>query len=599
MQRVSDRSIAASIAIEQLPKIVRQSLLKDGEFTTEYEIFTDSEIHLGGQGAGFSRNLFFEALKRLFANKDSSVKLDDIEGNEWRIEDFDEISGTFRFKSGEKSYGIESHWPLIEDRERRLARLAAEASEEEWTIDFKTKWQDVISDDALDAEQTFEFLGDREKLPYRVKRRIERLLKDGRGAWSDFVPSDSHYFEGEFGPISGSTTPDEFAQSEFRDHCQTLAVGNPEKGLRQSFNLCWHQSFVRHLAHGELDQDAIERALVKVAEVGNLLSKLSAIEFGLLCLDKNSSLDEVIDQLISSVLSEKPTDTEGRFCLLTACILLTGGLMSQMKTLYGYPLFYRRYAELAHAAILEGLVWESSQRKSSFFKQVISEFRQRYLAQGYVDLIEAPRWIPEFVTPEKLKAEFVSRIRIALETHRDVAQRSKLSKFFDPQSGGALVEHASFPSSYLPGPLEGGSESVTALPDDWAEKIHEALDSDSVDVGSFTLLINTSLVFKPNKDHIDLAAKAIAKANYQLKLKDKSSYLSLLHGLAHLAAITKSAELSDNTLVLLKRTINLGLESIAPNDAVEVACLLAAAKSNEDAWAEDLGHVFLWLAHRV
>ena len=70
--------------------------------------------------------------------------------------------------------------------------------------------------------------------------------------------------------------------------------------------------------------------------------------------------------------------------------------------------------------------------------------------------------------------------------------------------------------------------------------------------------------------------------------------MSLLHGLAHLAAITKSAELSDSTLVLLKRTINLGLESIAPNDAVEVACLLAAAKPNEDAWAEDLdvGSVF-------
>lgn len=66
----------------------------------------------------------------------------------------------------------------------------------------------------------------------------------------------------------------------------------------------------------------------------------------------------------------------------------------------------------------------------------------------------------------------------------------------------------------------------------------------------------------PLQTHTELAAKAIADAEYRLVQKDKNSYLVLIEGLAHLAAITRSTDLAAETLVLLKRTLNLGFEKI-------------------------------------
>ncbi|WP_319545665.1 hypothetical protein [Ruegeria conchae] len=599
MPDFSDKTYMASIALEQLPKVIRQTLLNNTEFTKEYGITTDSEIRFGEQGPSFSRNSFYDALQKLFSGSTSSLQINDDRKNQWSIDQFDEADGTFELKFGDQSFRVEGHWPLIEEADKRLACLNAEALNEKWPPSFKSKWYSAISGAKLDAKTFFEFFEDREALPYRVKERIVRILKAGGGAWSEFVPSDNQYFEVEFGSIGASRNLEEFAVKEFCDHCRVIVGDAPGKTLKKTLSLCWHQSFAQQVVHEELSEREIARSLIEIADTGSLVSRVSAIEFGLQNLEKHKFLDEAIERLISSVLAEDSDDPGGRFCLLAACIVLTGGLVSQRKIFCDSPVFYRRYIELAHATVLEDLVWNSSQKKADFFRQVVATFRQRYLAQGYADLIEAPRWIPEYLTPGQLKAEFVSRIRIALESFRDVAQDSKLSKFFDAENGSVLVEHVSFPHGYMPGPLEGSMECKTALPDGWSDEIHEALTSGDANVDSFVLLINTSLVFKPHKDHIEVAAKAIAEANFQLKLGEKNSYLSLLLGLSNLAALTNSSQLSENTLVLLKRTMNLGLESMAAEDIVRVVCLLAAVKSDKDEWAKELGHMFLWLSSHV
>ena len=226
------------------------------------------------------------------------------------------------------------------------------------------------------------------------------------------------------------------------------------------------------------------------------------------------------------------------------------------------------------------------------YKWAMQSVGEYHYVQTLIDLRTEPRWLPEFLSPRQLKNEFVSRIAFALQgAAEQVSQSQDLEPLLSSDRGvkSLLV----FPSSFLCGPLEGGTTSQAEMPENVRAAVEAGLHAERLTPDSFTALINASLIFSVRGELSHFAAEALRRVKYQVRqMSDGDIAFSLLVGLAVVAAVTRSAELASEIRVL-GRVLRRRLPSlIRVNDLVKAAHIAAAAHTEFKEWSQYLGE---WL----
>jgi hypothetical protein len=217
---------------------------------------------------------------------------------------------------------------------------------------------------------------------------------------------------------------------------------------------------------------------------------------------------------------------------------------------------------------------------------------QVFFLQNSVDLRREPRWLPEFLSPDQLKAEFVGRISAAMIINASKIKSAELRSLALDENG-PLQSLIVFPAPFLPGPLEGGVEAVKPMPSDVERQVYEDLKAGVVTPKSFTGLVNTALIFKLGPQMADLAAEALRRAKYQLRdVGANASAFGLLYGLAIVAAVTRSEGLAAEVRVLVRVARRRPGVVIDLSNTLRIALVAAAAHSDIDKWCTFLGE---WL----
>ena len=110
---------------------------------------------------------------------------------------------------------------------------------------------------------------------------------------------------------------------------------------------------------------------------------------------------------------------------------------------------------------------------------------------------------------------------------------------------------------------------------------------------SFAKLVNSALIFRLDQQLARLAADALRRVKYQLiRLKSKDQAFSLLSGLATVAAVTRTIELSEDVRVLLRVIRRRQDNKITPDNTMKIAMVAAAAYGEDSAWRTCVGE---WL----
>ena len=157
-----------------------------------------------------------------------------------------------------------------------------------------------------------------------------------------------------------------------------------------------------------------------------------------------------------------------------------------------------------------------------------------------------------------------------------------------------------FPFPFLPGPLEGGAESKMEMPAEVLTDLETKLASESLHPGSFAGLVNSVLIFRIEPDHARLAATALRKVKYQLQQSDDDAHLfGLIHGLATVAAVTRSKELADEVRVLSRVTRSRNRAAMSTEDEMRISIIAAASHENSDDWASFAGDWLTELAFEI
>jgi hypothetical protein len=157
-------------------------------------------------------------------------------------------------------------------------------------------------------------------------------------------------------------------------------------------------------------------------------------------------------------------------------------------------------------------------------------------------------------------------------------------------SKNAIRSQIQFPYSFLPGPLEGGVESVAVMPEEVEADLRKSLEGDVLTPLSFVTLVNSALIYRIDAAFADLAADGLRRVKYELRqIKSESEAFHLLSGLATVAAVTRSHGLADEVRVLMRVVRRKPGIQITQENAMRISMVAAAAHADNLEWCKYVG----------
>lgn len=588
------RAALAQVVLENVPPLIRKTLLDQSAFREEYGFKTEAVLAFGDSGFSIRRSDLFEAVRTVLAGA-CEAEVTDAGGLGWRLrnEPENEIQPILVVSSGEKRLVLPDFAVLSQDSAVRLHSLDKAASDVNLPISAQDAWRSILAERALEDDEVDPFHSDIRDTPVHFERSIRSEIATGQSSVSSLVPSSRRYFERLVGGYDGSGSIGGYAAGAGRQFMQQLSAWRPYEGFLFSLFLSSHAALTAEIGVDHLDSDDLVRAYDFIENHGDILSRLGAIEIGLRILQERQEIEPSVLRLVYRIRDDDVEGATGEFKLFAALFVLVDGELSRTRLMSKEPPFYRRLASLAQAALIHRQLVQCGIDRDSFCEWAFNTRGEQYYMQSLADMRTEPRWNPDLAAAPQIKADFFGRIMIAARNFEKNIGAGELHDLALGDGPGNLHALSEFPRPYFPGPLEGAEGSPNELPDDLARVIDAQLDTDEVEPSSFVALVNSAMVFKVSSGQAELAAKALRLGNYRLaNVEEKSQLLGILSGLVTVAAVARNPALADELRILVRRYRHDAQYGLSIEEAMRICLVASASRQDLMEWRDFAGQ---WL----
>jgi hypothetical protein len=590
----ADMKRGIAIAVQRLfPPAIVSSLIERQSFVDMLELDIEATITVIDGAVTFHRSHFLAAIREARSASRGSAALTSKEGELFEVNlecegDLDAIV----LRGAERLIRLSSFSCLDEDPQKRAAGLAAELEENGIDEEAGRVWIERLRSRPLDDQDVHTLAEFLKAAPTVVARDIARELRSGEGTLDLFVPEAPLYYERLVGAAVGSRTLNEFARGEWQAHCARLVRWNFQKGLVQALGGAAQPDLSKAIDVSSAQREELELAFVAARDSGDRFSQVAAIELGLELLDDHPGLEAPIQSMVQSILDDDPADKGGRLRLTSSLFQFVDGEFASTGIFRDRPPFWRRLAAISQASLIERQLLRSGVVIEEFAAWANSARGELFYLQGLVDLRREPRWLPDFGTPDQLKLEFASRLFGAGMKMQNKLPPGRLRDLLIGESAGGAKSHMTSLLAYLPGPLEGGSVSPIALPADVVAELRDA--TGPLTERTFAGLINLALVYRLEEEHAQLVIDALRRTKYQLQIAAEDSKIeSLLSGIAMIAAVTRSPELTKELRILTRVQRQRTGTTVPITSLIRIGFMAAASERELKPWSETVGD---WLS---
>lgn len=594
VNRRTTEGLLVQAAIDLLPPDIQRSLLDDQEFIRRWNIATTTILTLGKDGPSFSRNRLFESIRSAIRDPGSLIPIKDQSGLVWQLlaephgDDF-----AFSLRAKEMQYSLIDHTALAEDVLVRTGWLERIGPAIFLDSESSQRWLHRMRQSPLRDDEFVELMADIELTPENFLYALRANLAQKDVSVSMLVPHEICYYERLVGQLGQSATVSEYVETRAKPRIEDLRVGNSRRGFSFSLLLCSAGTIAECIKLEALDRREIVQTYEWLAEHGDPISRVGAVEVALSHLDDFPELGPFVERIVEKLLSDNPESDGSSFALLCQIVVMVASELARKQTLGYVAPFYLRQAAIAHASLVIRAINEARINVTSFTRwaQALGT-GQIYLLQGLIDLRREPRWLPDFVSADQLRFEFIGRITNAADRNEGKIKLDSLRKLLLGRDS-KLAQAAQWPYPYLPGPMEGAVASVPPFPDDLLREVKTALEADRLEGNAFAGLVNGALLYDMQEEMATLAAAALRRVRFSLEeTDDKDKNFALMSGLAVLAAVTRCGDLADAVRVLARvmrrrKRLNGGLD-----EELRIALVSAASFEDPEAWARFTGE---WL----
>ena len=586
----------AFVTMGLFPQSIRGSALEDRAFREELGLSVDAVIRLDKSGQQVDRSKLFAAVRQLFADSTAFAEVESKDNVVWKLRLSADGESISLFTEATE-ISIPNFVCLHPDSIRRLGWFDREAKKYDLVDNRSRNWREILEVRSVDDEEVDQLLSEIRLTPLYVTSTIANHLREETLSIFTLVPSEIQYYDRLVGEPGDAADLKSFvevrAKGKFEDWLRY-----PLDGLKRALLLSSQAFFPAAISLGGIPGEELVNTYKWLEQHGDKISQLGALEVGLAHLDKFPELEPILAKMAEGFVNDEPDDPEGRLMLLCSLIVMVEGEFARTGIARNRPAYWRRLASIAHASIIERAMVAAGVQPSVIRKWAFSSRGQLYYLQSFVDLRTEPRWLPDFILPKQLKAEFLGRIYTAGHVNAAKLQTAQLRAYLADDPSAPVKALLQFPFAYLPGPLEGGIESVAEMPSDLVVDLKQGLEAEELTEQAFVSLVNSPLIFKLGPQLAQLAAQALRRAKYQLrKMRAENDAFSLLSGLATVAAVTRSTELADDVRILARVLRRRPGVDIAPEDALRIAMIAAASHRDKAGWCKFVGEWLTELAY--
>ena len=586
------RSALAQTAMEFMSPLIRETLLAESSFRSEYEFSTDGVILFNDSDVSIRRSHLFSSIRTVLGGK-AERTVTDTNGREWKVRNVGEKSAlpSLELSREDRQPILMSEFAVLSPNRRIRLRFLTEAiSDVNLPRRESDLWRKILAERDLEDDEVDAFLGEFSDTPVAQARIIQGEIANGRSSISSLVPSSRRYYERLVGTYDGSTSIRDYAATNARLLFDHLSSWRQYDGFLISLFLSSHSSLTAEINVDLLDSQDLVRALEYIRENGDRISQLGAIEIGVRVLSGRPEIESILISLVRQIRDDNIGGDQWGVGLLSALFCLVDGELSRTRLFATEPPFYRRLASLSQAALIQRQLVNSGIDADQFSEWAVSNRGGQYFLQSLTDMRMEPRWNPHYSDAARIRANFCRRIILAvMNCDRDLS-RSKLSDLILSADTGSLLSPNELYLSYLPGPLEGGEMANDDLPSDISETIDSQLGAKEVGSLSFVSLVNSASIFRVGEHHAELAVKALRRSGHRVaNIEDRSQLFTITHGLATVAAVTRSRKLADELRVLVRGYRRDREFPVSIHEAVSSCLVAAASRAELEEWREFVG----------
>ncbi|MGE5431529.1 MAG: hypothetical protein ACM3QX_10680 [Syntrophomonadaceae bacterium] len=591
MENFIEPATSAPLLLNLLPPSIRESLLTDEKFCASCGILQKVQLTIKDIGLSVDRSMFYDIIRKLYAENNKLI-FKDITGKEWNV-GF-QINDSERYISisqNTTNYILPDYSALSFDRTERINGLNKIVYDFNLDKQIKEKWNSILLNSALANDEFDELHRDIQSSPVWIASKLESVIGYEITTLDSIIPNSVQYYKWLIGESEGSGDIVEYSNITVPGHIKQLISWKTFEGFLMALLMSSHSSIIVSIIEENFDEDELINIYAWLQANGDIISKVGAIEFGIPNLRRYPKIEPFVRHMIEQLRDDDPEDPESRFRLLSGLFMLVDGELCRTKILREKPPFWRRLAALSHASLLERVIIKSKLSISGFAEWGKESRSGLFYLQNMCDLRLEPRWFPDFVMPQQLKAELIGRIIQTANKYVSITKASSMDKLILGNESDSLMSIIQYPHAWFAGPLEGGIEAQFDPPDEILRIIEEELQADNISLSSLILIANSSLVFRVGLTQAQLAAKALRTAKYHLKnVKSKDILISVLRGLATVASVTRSVELASEIKLLIRKYRHETAECrIFPEDEVWIALASAAAHKVKNEWCNYLG----------
>ena len=587
------KKLVVEAMLPSIPPMIWNALLDDGSFRDRYGFEDGFVLTFGDPDISFQRNSLYATIREILSTTNES-KIIAVDGQEYILRNeanADEspaiILHTDKHKFSLPNFALLS--PVASVRQQFLEKVICDFH---IPVNTYAKWRSIAVERPFENDEVDAFSRNIYDTPEYVAQAICDDIVRGKGAVSSFVPPSQRYFERLAGVYDNSTSVRDYATRVGKNLFEELYAWDPFKGLLRSLLVCSHSAITDEVSVVFARDENFIQVLNYVEKHGDVLSQLGAIELGLSVLPQQPEIEPIIIRLIQRIRDDDIDGQSSNFKLFSALFILVDGELSKNRLMHKPP-FYRRLVSLTQAALIQRQLVNCGIDYGSFCKWALQGYSRYFYMQSLIDMRQEPRWDPEFSSPQQIKENFFGRILIAANKHQDNIKDSELYELILGTSKNSIHSMSDFPRSYYPSPLEGAEDTFSSLPTNISNAIEEQLSTEKIEPSSFIVLINSALIFCLNPSHIELAAEVLRMGNHRLEnVTDQSEILSILNGLATVAATSRNIELAKELRILARRYTNDAQFRIPVQEAVRLCLISSASYEDYDDWRQFCGE---WL----
>lgn len=446
------REVLAALLLNPLPPSVRMPLLLDEEFRAKLGIKPRFSYPLGEQLSVETGSLH-NALRAAMKDRTSAVIT---------LSDGQRVRGKVGRQSGGKatlvvkgeSFSFSNADLLSGEREVRVEGLQRIFSAQPLSEKEERHWYKIAEDRALADSEYDELVT---TLGYTPEAFAADLQKPQSLSRETMLPDVPAYFDRLVAPLGESQDIETFIRGELTSARRSLLERNPEVAVRRiAFAALWQPLIPFDQLEGLAAVD-----LSPLLDAEDPFTLLFGFEVCRALLDKDDAFVDLGSAFLGKLLGDVQA-SERRYEMFSACAIVATIEIRRAAKAASAPVFWTRLAALAHAGVLANALGRMPDTVG-FLGWVARNFYAHYVWNCIVDRREAPRWCPDWITPDHIFAELVGRVRGALHMLAEANRPAAWVELIDAATA-RLADNKSMLMAMFPGPFDDFLETNIISP---------------------------------------------------------------------------------------------------------------------------------------